>query len=144
MQRDPWHSCCRTGESTGWICLYVYGVSVNRSENKPKKKMSTSKYICGFLHKHICMHVPVRGRERVVGKRDRRSSPSSHMSGCQDAHGGICLMYSIYSLHTRCCTTASSVALDTPLAGRVAINQPEWRVSRQAWKLELKSNQHLR
>ncbi|MED6273783.1 hypothetical protein CHARACLAT_009977 [Characodon lateralis] len=37
----------------------------------------------------------------------------------------ICLMYSIYSLHTRCCTTASSIAEDTPSAGQDAINQPE-------------------
>lgn len=58
--------------------------------------------------------------------------PHSHMPDCQDKRGGICLMYSIYSQHTRCCTTASSVAWDTPLTRQVAINQTEWRGSAEA------------
>lgn len=90
-----------------------------------------------WLFARACMRVSVRERGEKKGNRFC-DSPSSHTPGCQDVHGGICLMYSIYSLHTRCCTTASSVALDTPLAGRVAINQPEWRVSRRARKLKLK------
>lgn len=62
--------------------------------------------------KLACMWVSVRRRE---GGEERRGGQicntlSSHMPGCQDERGGICLMYSIYSLHTRCCTTASSDA----------------------------------
>lgn len=127
------------------------------SENKQRRYveinvwMSTHVRLFAHTRAHMCVHErdgeSERGKEFFIFffKCGRFcNTPSSHTPGCQDERGGICLMYSIYSLHTRCCTTASSVAWDTPLPGRVAINQPEWGVSRTARKLKLVLNQHLR